>query len=90
MIDLKRRHILVLEALSKRPDVYIAQTKLPNGNGHCMGNKTSASSATMKELTAAGLVEYGKKPLHSMYGYKITNAGISALIFALRSGVRMF
>lgn len=73
-MKLSRRHKNVLEFLS-RFDGWCPPARLPDGNGrHC-----GASAETTRELSRAGLVNYGKEPQHSLYGYRITEAGRRAL-----------
>ncbi len=52
--------------------------RLPNGHGHCSGNH-HAKGETLRDMRDAGLIEYGKAPKHSLYGYRITDAGRIAL-----------
>lgn len=64
----------VLRVLS-RADGWMVPTALPDGNGRA----GCASGETLRKMQAAGLIEYGKEPAHSLYGYRITTAGRLAL-----------
>lgn len=68
----------VLEALSKVPDEYVLANRLPDGNGRRGG----ASGIKLKQMKDSGLIEYGKKPQASMYGFRITDAGRRAMLSA--------
>lgn len=69
----------VLEFLA-RLDGWCAPARLPDGNGrHC-----GASAGTLTELKRAVLIEYGKEPGHSHYGYRITDLGREAVAIARR------
>lgn len=74
MAKLTRRHLEVLRFLA-RVEGWVAAMRLPDGNGRFTG----ASAKTLKELRDRSLVEYGKAPGHSLYGYRATEAGRAVL-----------
>lgn len=76
-MKLTKRHINVLNYLSSQ-EGWTSRFRLPDGNGNCSGGR-NASEATMSELKKYCFVEYGKDPKHSVYGYRITEAGRKAL-----------
>ncbi|TKT80031.1 hypothetical protein [Aquamicrobium sp. LC103] len=73
-MKLTRRHLTVLEFLSAI-EGWCAPARLPDGNRRHVG----ASAHTLTELKRLGFIEYGKEPAHSLYGYRITDAGRAAL-----------
>ena len=74
MAKLTRRHLTVLSFLS-HVDGWVAPSRLPDGNNRFCG----ASADTLLTLRRESLVEYGKEPAQSLYGYRITPAGRRAL-----------
>lgn len=75
---LKRRHHLVLSCLGAQGRSWTPAGSLPDGNGRTGG----ATGVTLRELInfeAGALIEYGKEPSHSRYGYRITGLGRTAL-----------
>ncbi|TWH02470.1 hypothetical protein L614_001800000040 [Ochrobactrum sp. J50] len=75
-MKLTKRHLRALKYLAT-VDGFALQRSTPDGNGHT--STGGASSATMSDLKTNGLVNYGKEPWHSLYGYRITEAGRAAL-----------
>ena len=67
----------VLRRLANSPDQWVSGYALPNGHGHT--HPRGASGETLRKMKDAGLIEYGKEPTHSLSGWKITDAGISAI-----------
>lgn len=57
---------------------WVPGMRLPNGHGHCTG-RHYARGTTLRDMCGAGLIEYGKAPKHSLYGYRITDKGRAAL-----------
>ncbi len=76
MGKLTKRHVRALSYLSSQL-TWTPQFSIPDGNGHT--TRGGASNETMRELRTEGLVEYGKNPNQSYYGYRITPAGREAL-----------
>jgi hypothetical protein len=77
MQKLSRSFTNVLKKLAEKPEVYHNGYVLPNGHGHT--HPHGATGTTLINMKQAGLIEYGKEPEHSHYGWKITPAGIEAL-----------
>ena len=75
-MKLTKRHLNALKYLAT-VDGFAPQRSIPDGNGHT--STGGASSATMSDLKTNGLAIYGKEPWHSLYGYRITEAGRQAL-----------
>lgn len=57
--------------------VFVPGSHIPNGNGHVATGGATAS--TIHGLRAKRLIEFGKEPQQSIYGYRITPAGRLAL-----------
>jgi hypothetical protein len=74
---LSRSFLNVLKKLSERPGDYHAAAMIPNGHGHTIPR--GARATTLSHMRRFGLVEYGKKTTASLYGWKITEHGISVL-----------
>lgn len=72
---MKRSYKNVLVVLAGTPDQYVLGNQLPDGNGRSGG----ASGTKLSEMKRAGLIVYGKNATHSLYGWKITEAGLAAL-----------
>lgn len=70
-LSLKPRHWRVLDHLERSDPHWVPGNHLPDGNGRLCG----AAGVTLREMKLAGLIEYGKDPAHSHYGYRLTDAG---------------
>lgn len=68
----------ILRYLAERESQWVAQTRIPDGRGYNT-NGRCARGDILRQLRHEGLVEYGKEPLHSLYGYRITPAGLAAI-----------
>lgn len=67
---------IILEHLAKS-NGWVPATQIPNGRGHTVPH--GARGDRLSELRKLGLIEYGKEPAHSLYGYRLTEAGRSKL-----------
>lgn len=76
-MSLSRSFRNVLQKLAERPDEYHSAQTLPNGHGHT--HPRGATGTTLSDMKSFGLIEYGKNPTHSLYGWKITEHGRSVL-----------
>jgi len=64
----------VLQYLVDKTD-WASGYSLPDGNGRAGG----ARGEVLSEMRRLGLIEYGKEPKRSHYGWRITEAGRTAL-----------
>lgn len=67
---------IILEHLAKVAG-WVSPSHIPNGRGYT--HPRPARGDRLSELKKLGLIEYGKEPQHSFYGYRITVAGRRAL-----------
>jgi hypothetical protein len=65
----------VLIELVTTPHAFTAASCLPDGNGLA----GRASDLKLRNMMAAGLIEFGTTGGQSFYGYRITEAGRAAL-----------
>lgn len=72
----------VLATLAKTPEEYVLGITLPDGNGRA----GMARGEKLAEMRRAGVIEYGKRATHSLYGYRITDLGLSALAEQEKAG----
>ncbi len=64
----------VLAFLAKHGGAWVIPTQIPNAKGEV----GKVSGTMLRELNHAGLVEYGKEPKHSLYGYRLTPLGAAS------------
>lgn len=84
---LTRSFLNVLKRLDAADDgSWTPGMMLPNGHGHCTG-RHFAKHDTLRAMQEAALIEYGKAPLHSLYGYRITTKGRAALALSSKDEI---
>lgn len=74
---MSKRFMNVLRKLGESPDKYHLASSIPNGHGHTQPR--GATATTLGEMRSFGLIEYGKEPKHSLYGWRITDHGRTVL-----------